>query len=744
MPKRLAVGTSLGLFARRLGRGAGRHARRMVSQRLQRAIHRACIDTLEGRTFFSTYYVATWGSDWGNGSGGAPFRTIQEGANAAHSGDTVSIMGGTYRETVTPPNAGVTFTNFNNQSVTIAGTDRVSGFQWAGGSTYVANSPNLGEGNNQVFVDGQLLNEARFPNSSLDPSHPNKLTVQGYSGGTIFDSNLNQPNNYWAGAQISITPGDGWVSYVGVVNSSGPGWINVSLPALSSVEQPTPGSAYYLFGTANALDTAGEYFINSSNQLYLADQYWDNPNNHDVEVQSRQYGFNLQWASNTTIQGINFVACSIYAGWNSPSSVIQYVNAYYVGNFASTWNSGWSPSAAGIQLWGSGDVIQNSTIAYSAGDGVFVGNSNIQVLNNTIHDVDWSGTDAAGVRTYNNNVSIVGNTIYNTGRDGVNIQGAGDVVQWNTIHDFLLQTFDGGGVYTTANWGGGTISNNTIFNAHKPWVAAGLDAAGIFLDNGSNYFSIHDNNVYNVDVGYKANYNSYGNQIYNNSFSGSVWAIETNGWPGFQYSWSGTNLYNNYLGGNVEYGTGTGAWNNGFGGPLNTSTVPTPPPPPPVVVPPPPPPPPPVVPPPPPPAPASPPPPPAPVVQTGPGYPAASKWTATAFWQSNNVVNWNGVIAYTYNGSWLEYGGINFGSGLSTFNANLAVDSSYAGQKINIFLDSLNSNPVATLVVGSTGGWTNYQWESTVLTTAVSGLHNVFIEFAGVAGIANLMNWQFT
>jgi hypothetical protein len=736
MPKRLAFGTNLGLFARRVGR----HAGRMMSQKSQRAIQRACIDSLEDRTFFSTtVYVAPWGSDWGNGSAGAPFRTIQEGANAAWWGDTVSIMGGIYRETVTPPHAGVTFTNFANQSVNIVGTNQVTGFQWAGGATYVANSPNLGEGNNQVFVDGQLLNEARFPNSSFDPSHPTKLTIQAYSNGTIFDSNLNQPSGWWVGAQVSVTPGDQWVSYTGVVNASGPGWINVSLPGTSGVEAVNAGSHYYLFGTNNALDSGGEYYINGSNQLYLADPGYDNPNNHDVEVQARQYGFNLQYASNTTIQGIGFVACSIYAGWNSPNSTINYCTLNYVGNFANTWGSGWAPPASGVQLWGSGDMIENSTIGYSAGDGVFVGNSNIKVLNNTIHDIDWSATDAAGVRTYNNSVLISGNTIYNTGRDGINVQGTGDVVQWNTIHDFMLQTYDGGGIYTINIGGGGTIASNTIYNAHKSYLSVGLAANGIMLDSNSAYWSVHDNNVFNVDAALEVNNNAYGDQIYNNKFSGSQWAVETNGWPGFQFSWWGTQLYNNYFGGNFEYGNSVSQWANSSGGAINTTTQSppvVPPPPPPVVA----------VPPPPPPAPASPPPPPPPAVtvQTGPGYPASGNWTATAFWQYSNVQNVGGAIGYTYNGSWLEYGGIQFGTGLSRFNANLAVDPSYAGQKIEVFLDSLNSSPIATLTVQNTGSWYNYAWENTTLSTAVSGLHNVFIKFVGSAGIANLKNWQFS
>jgi hypothetical protein len=701
------------------------------------------MDTLESRTLFSTYFVSPYGSDYGNGSAAAPFRTIQEGANAAYWGDTVDVEGGTYRETVTPPHSGVTFTNYNGQAVTVLGTNQVTGFWSAGGSTYTAaNSPNLGEGNNQVFVDGQLMNEARYPNSSLDPSHPAKLTIQGYSNGTIYDSNLNQPNGYWDGAEISITPGDGWVSYVGQVYNSGPGYVSIWLPATGQYEQPTAGNSYYLFGTQNALDTAGEFYVNSANQLNIIDQYWDNPNYHDVEVKARQYGFELSGVTNTTIKGINLFACSIDTSGGSSNTVINGITANYVSQFVNAWGSGWSPPASGIQLNGYGDVLENSTIGYSAGDGVYVGNSNVTVTSNTIHDVDWSGTDAAGIRSYMGGLTITGNTIYNAGRDGINFQGAGDNIQWNTVYDFLLQTNDGAGIYTVSNTGGGTIAYNTVYNAHNygPNVALGFDAAGILLDNSSANFSVHDNTVANVDVAFKANGTSYNEQIYNNKLSGTLKSMETNGWTGFEYSWWGSSVYNNvWYNGNVMYGTYASVWGNswGSGSPLGTvTTTPTPPPPPPVVV----------SPPPPPPAPASPPPPPpATVVSVGPSYPASALWTAGYYAKASNVGSVGNAVGYTYNGSWLQYTGINFANGLSKFNANLAVVTPYSGQKIEVFVDSLASNPIAVLTTSNTGSWSNFQWENTGLLSTVTGTHTLYIEFVGGAnGIANLMNWQFS
>src|SRR5258708_27888672 len=44
----------------------------------------------------ATYYVSTAGSDFNPGTQAAPFRHLSRGASAAHAGDTVLVMDGTY------------------------------------------------------------------------------------------------------------------------------------------------------------------------------------------------------------------------------------------------------------------------------------------------------------------------------------------------------------------------------------------------------------------------------------------------------------------------------------------------------------------------------------------------------------------------------------------------------------------------------------------------------------------------
>src|SRR5437764_1008648 len=124
----------------------------------------AVVEPIERRLFLSTsWFVATTGSDQNPGTLAAPLHTIQKAASQAHAGDTVYIRGGVYRETVTPANSGaasapITFTNYNNEIVTVSGADPITGWTSIGNGKFsAAQSWDLGEGNNELFVDGKTM-----------------------------------------------------------------------------------------------------------------------------------------------------------------------------------------------------------------------------------------------------------------------------------------------------------------------------------------------------------------------------------------------------------------------------------------------------------------------------------------------------------------------------------------------------------------------------------------------------------
>src|SRR5687768_8412915 len=239
------------------------------------------LEGLERRVLMATYYVAPGGSDSAPGSLEQPLRTIQQAADRAAAGDTVLIRGGVYRETVTLPRSGaadapITFRPFNNESVTVSGADVVSGWSSHSGSIYKASQGwDLGLGQNQVFVDGQMMIEARWPNTTLDVSRPKKATADAvtamYAGeasyATVTDDALNGfAPGAWAGGTILIASGESWVTQAGSITSSGSGKVSFDYvqrlnPKSGRFETPRAGDPYFLTGKFVGLDAAGEWFF---------------------------------------------------------------------------------------------------------------------------------------------------------------------------------------------------------------------------------------------------------------------------------------------------------------------------------------------------------------------------------------------------------------------------------------------------------------------------------------------------
>jgi fibronectin type 3 domain-containing protein/regulation of enolase protein 1 (concanavalin A-like superfamily) len=529
------------------------------------------LEWLEGRLLMAaTYYVAPTGSDSNFGDLARPLRTIQEAANRAAPGDTVLVRAGVYREAVTVPRSGtasapITFKPYNNEVVTVSGADPVTGWAKHSGSVYKANQDwDLGEGNNQVFVDGQMMIEARWPNTTLDVSKPKRDTVDAINAtfagdasyATITDNELDSfPAGTWDGGTIHISSGQSWVTQAGTITDSGPGTLSFDYvqrlnPKSDRFEKPEAGDPYYLTGKFVALDSAGEWFYDAGDdRLYLWTPKGDDPSAHAVEVKRRSDAFDLSGRSNITIQGLNIFAATIVTDAGSDDIVIDGVNARYVGHFT-TSETGWEvPVDSGIYLAGTDSVIRNSTVAFSAGHGVSLGGSRNRVENNVIHDFGYSGANGAGIRAQGTAHFIRNNTVYNGGRSGILVSRfvAGRILN-NLVHDVMLQNTDGGGIYTFGTNGqGAEIAYNRIYNVNT----GGFGGVGVYLDNGSTNFVVHHNLTYNVTHGTKLNPPGPYNQVFNNTFVANSRGVATSGTKDM----TGTTFRNNIFTKQVDIGS---------------------------------------------------------------------------------------------------------------------------------------------------------------------------------------------
>jgi hypothetical protein len=546
-----------------------RHARRLLS----RAFLPAVLQPLESRTLFAatTYFVAPapLGNDSYSGvsatqSGGTgPFATISQAVKFARAGDTIQIRSGTYRETVTFPSNGssgslITIRNYPGETPVISGADLITSNTWtttttAAGATIYKAPMNwtlggvVGSFDDQLFLDGQMLNYARYPNTSLDILHPTMAYAAAGTTGTlsgtltckVVDPNLNQPTNYWKGAVIHINTGPQWIYETAVITSSSPGTLTYTSTFGSDKYVATPGNPYFLSGPSVALDSPGEYYANGTN-AYLWTPASDNPALHTVEAKKRTWALDLSNRRYISVKGISIFAAGILTNSSSNNITLDSLSAKYVAHFNGidgNWDSHMLDN--GIVIAGNNITLSNSEINFSAGNGVSLSGSTNTITGNFIHNVDYSGRDNAGIATHhtvpvtNNTISF--NTLSDSPRGLILFRGeTNSKIVNNRLFNAMLWTTDGGAIYT---WGassnypstGMEIARNVISDVFQG--NTGNPGAGIFLDGSAPGATIHHNVVYNANNGLKNNdvvgaINYYNNTAYNTP-SGAIYAVGT-------------------------------------------------------------------------------------------------------------------------------------------------------------------------------------------------------------------------
>ena len=466
------------------------------------------------------YHVSGSGKDSNPGTLAQPFQTIGKAAAAAAPGDTVLIRAGIYREEVIPPRSGeagkpIVFRNYQDETVTVSGADWIDPKAWKTGANgvYQASVRMPFGKENQLFLDGRMMVEARFPNSPLDVTRPVKLTAKAgsFTGsgqtaeGTIHHDALNQPANHWIGANLHISLGKVWIAETAKVTASGPGWIR--FPFNESADyQPAAGNTFFLTSGAAALDAPGEWFFDpSSKTLSLRPPDETNPSTHKVEYKARQHAFDLRGKSHIVVRGLNLFSATIVTDPKSHHLTLDSLDARYLSHFTllERWKTGLADS--GVILDGQSNTLSNSVLAYSAGNGVSLLGSGNKVVNNVIHDVDYSGGVGAGINTGGGcrGALIERNSIYDVGHRMIDIgKLSAGRVQYNDLWAGGIQVTDFGGIYAASTDGGGTIiCYNKIHdtNASEGAVTKDNNAKGIYLDNGSFNYVVHHNLVWNVD-----------------------------------------------------------------------------------------------------------------------------------------------------------------------------------------------------------------------------------------------------
>ena len=496
-----------------------------------------------GSSALSNYYVATNGSDENIGSLEQPFKTIQKCAATAVSGSSCTIRGGTYYETVTP-NSGISLVAFAGEVVTVDGTSPITGWVRHSGSIYKASTQMSAGDVNQIFVDQQMMTEARWPNGD-DLFHPNWATAQsGTNATTLVDSNM--PSGGWTGGRIHWWSGsDPWAPQTAKItaSSSGHATFVVDGASFQTYIVPQSGGSYYLFDSLAALDVQREWYYDSAaGTLYFYAPGGVNPSTLNVRAKQRQHAFNLSGKTGVSIKNINLFAGTINMDSKSSNNIIDGIKATYISHFttlpdlpacanpgcitypSSYWYNHLADS--GIILNGTNNSILNSTLSYSAGNGVTVLGANHTVKNNLIHHVDYVGNYTSGISLQGTGHKIQNNTIYAAARFAIfpnsiqnnSIAPSNNDIGYNNIFNTGMFSRDVGAIYVGGQpaVSGSRIHHNWIHDSQSIYpgpASANFPVSGIYLDEDAGGWEIDQNILWN---------NQYWNIFVHGSSSGGT------------------------------------------------------------------------------------------------------------------------------------------------------------------------------------------------------------------------------
>ncbi|WP_127502821.1 carbohydrate-binding protein [Actinoplanes solisilvae] len=746
----------------------------------------------------TTYNVSPTGSDSATGTATAPFRTIQKCADVMVAGDTCRIAAGVYRERVAPRRDGtaharITYAAAPGAQVVIDGTDPVTGWQrvsdadldeLAAGDQFMTGSPfaqGVRDGRiyraditidstlpgNQVFVDGALTPQAQWPHPGENPMRPLMASARSGSYTSIEDPALDQPAGYWTGARLLAR--NWFVSETGTVTSSQPGQVTAaSLPNCISLN-PNQKTSYALSGKLRLLGHAGQWFYDAgAKRLYLWTRDGDDPSGHTVEAKQREAGLDLIGRSYVTATGLGLRATTLRTAAGSSNNVVERTIARYVSAYddlARDPNMVRDPDAcglltagettSGLQLGGTGNVLRDSAIDWSAGNGVVLSGTGNTVTGTTITNADYMGSYAAGINLIGSGHRVTRNTVTTTGRSGINIDdkvagatAGGHEIAHNDVSSYNHLVNDGGAIYVCCNidLAGTTLHHNLL---HDPApLAAQAPAPGIYLDNNAFNATAYANVAWNGTsygvVLLNGDKPAPGNRLWNNTSGTDRKSISLNG-P----SYPDTEIVNNI--GDVDVKAGVTASNNipYAVDPLFTE-------------------------------------------------PRTQDWTLRAESPARNaavvrkpatdgfrdakpsagayqygVPKWQGgagiaatvVQAERYaagsgvsthaagtgqvmgsfdGGDWARYDGVDFGSGRTVFTGSIGADRQYAGRAFEIRLDALTGPVIGRMTVMPSDGFDDYLVRSLPITPT-SGVHSVFLVAIGSSpGVGNFDHFSFT
>lgn len=398
----------------------------------------AAISLMASNGMATIYYVSPTGSDSNNGtSQSSPWQSIarvNQIASSLQPGDKVLFQkGGTYRGKLTISSNGNASSYIeigaygSGARPVISGSVAVTNWTVHSGNIWRAA---MAQAPKQVYVNGQLMTIARFPNTGW-------LRVDQGTSTSLTDSDLDQANGYWNGATAVIRTTN-WSYDTAYVT----GFTNSVLTHTSTGNNlQSYRWGYFLRNKLALLDAPGEWFYDSAaGQLYLWCPSNANPGNALVEASVLDNGIYVSYQRHhIRVDGVHLKHQTDAALRLSGSTQLEAMNC----TFSDTWQA--------IRSTGSQQDFHHLTIERTYGTAVYLMDDNSSFTNNTLQDIalvpglgekDWG---YFGLRCTGSNMTVTGNRLTNIGYIGMVIE-KNTLVERNVITTALAILNDGGGI----------------------------------------------------------------------------------------------------------------------------------------------------------------------------------------------------------------------------------------------------------------------------------------------------------
>jgi hypothetical protein len=478
--------------------------------------------------FAKNIYVSKTGNNSFQGTIEFPFRTIQHAIEKLNPGDRCYIRGGIYKENIKiikhgTKNNPIWITSYLDEKVTII--PPFIHLKWSKWKKGIYRTRIKGE-ITQVFESEKPQFKAAFP--SIKEGVMNTLhwgDIYALAGKQVVFHKANQLKNL-KGAYFNGICGRGLVSLNGKITNHRKNIIQIQNEAFYWGKQYK--TAYlgkgkgFLTDKLAFLDTQGEWF-----QDHAFFYYWPKKetNLNNLILRTSNDYFRIKNSKYIKIKNINIFSKSISLNNSSYITLdkltILYPTPYFhfdsgfdrFGSSEGTNPNNWK--GKGVIISGNKNILKNSIISHSWGDGVTLYGENNSIVNSSISDCDWMGTDASVINASGKYHRIIYCDLFKSGRSILTHRKlTGASIKYNHIYNGGLICDDLGLTYTYDTDGLQTeIAYNWLHDNKAKYYGS-----GIYLDNNHKNFNIHHNVIWNCFVGLTINQLAENDRINNNTF----------------------------------------------------------------------------------------------------------------------------------------------------------------------------------------------------------------------------------